>query len=89
MWFDVPILSYKSPEAEKIVGDAGILLSNKDDLLSVAVLAQMVATDRTLRDKIVAAQRIARGRHKARGPNASASDVDLESSIRRMALERL
>ena len=74
MWFDVPILAYKSPAAEKIVGDAGILLREKDDLLSVAVLAQMVATDRALRDRIVAAQRISRARHKANGLRAYAGD---------------
>jgi glycosyltransferase involved in cell wall biosynthesis len=89
MWFDVPILAYKSPAAEKVVGEAGILLREKDDLLSVAVLAQMVATDRTLRDRIVAAQRAARGRYRARGLNVSSNDEGLRPTSRRMALERL
>ncbi len=62
MWFDVPILTYKSPAAIDAVGDAALVIREKDDLLSVAVLAQMVATDRSLREKIVTAQRVARAR---------------------------
>ena len=65
MWFDVPVLAYKSSAAQEIVGDSGILLRDKDDLLSVAVMAQIVATDKAVRERIIAAQRIARRRYES------------------------
>ncbi len=88
MWFDVPILAYKSPAAEQVVGDAGILLREKHDLLSVAVLAQTITTDRSLHDKIVAAQRIARGRFKAIADTAAANNEGLRSLARTATIRR-
>jgi glycosyltransferase involved in cell wall biosynthesis len=65
MWFDVPILAYKTPISSYFIGDAGLLLTNKDDLLAVAALAQMLVTDSDLRKKIITAQRLARKRFDA------------------------
>ena len=60
MWFDVPILAYKSPIASRFVAGSGVLLTSKDDLLAVAAAAQLIVGDRALRRSIVAAQRRAR-----------------------------
>ncbi|MBD5653732.1 MAG: glycosyltransferase, partial [Candidatus Eremiobacteraeota bacterium] len=62
MWFDVPVLAYGSEIARTVLGDAGVLITNKSDLLAVAALAQMLVMDRDLRASVVAAQRIARAR---------------------------
>jgi glycosyltransferase involved in cell wall biosynthesis len=60
MWFDVPIVAYRSPVAQWLVGPAGILINDTSDLLALAALAQTVVTDRALRAQIVAAQRTIR-----------------------------
>lgn len=59
MWFDVPVIAYATETARAVLGDAGVLLREKNDLLAVAALAQMLATDRDLRATVVAAQRAA------------------------------
>jgi glycosyltransferase involved in cell wall biosynthesis len=65
MWFDVPILAYKTPVSSCFTGGASLLLNDKDDLLAVAALAQMLVTDSDLRAKIVTAQRLVRERFDA------------------------
>ena len=60
MWFDVPILAYKSAVAQWLVGPAGILINDTRDLLAIAALAQAIVTDQTLRAQIVSAQRVVR-----------------------------
>ena len=77
MWFDVPVLAYKSTAAQEIVGDSSILFAHKDDLLSVAVLAQIVATDRGLREKVVSAQRKTRARFRYVESDGRAEDASL------------
>ncbi len=62
MWFDVPILAYASPCAKGYLAGAGILVSSKDDLLSIAALAHMLVTDRDLRTNVIAVQRERRER---------------------------
>jgi glycosyltransferase involved in cell wall biosynthesis len=57
MWFDVPIVAYKSAVAQWLVGPAGILINDTRDLLAIAALAQTVVTDDALRAQIIAAQR--------------------------------
>jgi glycosyltransferase involved in cell wall biosynthesis len=60
MWFDIPIVAYKSAVAQWLVGPAGILINDTRDLLAIAALAQTVVTDGALRAQIIAAQRVVR-----------------------------
>ncbi len=57
MWFDVPILAYRTEIAQALVGQAGVLITDKSDLLAVAALAQLLVVDPTLRKCVLAAQR--------------------------------
>ena len=57
MWFDVPIIAYKTDVSTRLVGDAGLLIADKSDLMAIATLAQIVVTDGELRRRIVRAQR--------------------------------
>jgi glycosyltransferase involved in cell wall biosynthesis len=62
MWFDVPIVAYRTAIARELVGSAGLLINDKSDLLAVAALVQMVAIDAGLRAAVIAAQRRVRER---------------------------
>jgi glycosyltransferase involved in cell wall biosynthesis len=62
MWFDVPVIAYRTAIARELVGSAGLLINDKSDLLAVAALVQMVASDATLRAAVIAAQRRVRER---------------------------
>jgi glycosyltransferase involved in cell wall biosynthesis len=62
MWFDVPVIAYRTETARALVANAGLLVNDKSDLLAIAALAHIVASDRELREKIVAAGRIERAR---------------------------
>ena len=57
MWFDVPVLAYRSSAVPETLGEAGLMFSEKTDLLQLAVLARLIVTDAPLRHKILAAQR--------------------------------
>ena len=57
MWFDVPILAYKSTATPETLGEAGLLFSKKDNLLQVAALAKLLIRDENLRAKMCVAQR--------------------------------
>jgi glycosyltransferase involved in cell wall biosynthesis len=60
MWFDIPILAYKTPTSSLLLGDSGVLINDKSNLPVVAGLAQMIVSDADLRSRIVRAQRRAR-----------------------------
>jgi glycosyltransferase involved in cell wall biosynthesis len=62
MWFDVPIVAYRTAIARELVGPCGLLINDKSDLLAVAALIQIVATDPALRAQTIAAQRRVRER---------------------------
>ncbi len=62
MWFDVPVIAYKTPTVDELVAPSGLVLTDKSDPISIAALAQMVVHDRTLRERIVKAQRNVRSR---------------------------
>ncbi len=66
LWFDVPAIAYRTETARAIVGNAGLLVNDKSDLLAIAALAHIVASDRELRASIVAAGRIERARFDRR-----------------------
>jgi glycosyltransferase involved in cell wall biosynthesis len=57
MWFDVPVLAYKSTAMPEVLGEAGLLFTRKDDLVQVAALAKLLIRDENLREKICTAQR--------------------------------
>lgn len=57
MWFDVPILAYKSSAVPETLGKAGLMFNTKDDLVQVAALAKLMVRDETLRLKVTKAQR--------------------------------
>jgi glycosyltransferase involved in cell wall biosynthesis len=56
MWFDVPVLAYKSSAVPETLGAAGIMFTEKR-LPELAALAHMLVEDRALRRTVIAAQR--------------------------------
>ncbi len=57
MWFDIPILAYKSSAVPETLGEAGLMFTSKDDLAMVAALAKILVQDESLRSKVIKAQR--------------------------------
>lgn len=57
MWFDIPILAYKSSAVPETLGEAGLMFTSKDDLAMVAALAKILVQDEILRSKVIKAQR--------------------------------
>ena len=56
MWFDIPVLAYKSSAVPETLGEAGILFNTKDDLVQVAALAKLMVKDWRLRKTVLKAQ---------------------------------
>jgi glycosyltransferase involved in cell wall biosynthesis len=57
MWFDIPILAYKSTAIPETLGEAGLMFTSKDDLPQVAAAAKILVRDENLRLKVIKAQR--------------------------------
>ncbi|MBW4609164.1 MAG: glycosyltransferase family 4 protein [Hassallia sp. WJT32-NPBG1] len=57
MWFDIPILAYKSTAIPETLGEAGLMFTSKDDLAKVAAAGKMLVRDEDLRAKVIKAQR--------------------------------
>jgi glycosyltransferase involved in cell wall biosynthesis len=57
MWFDVPVLAFRSSAVPETLGEAGVMFADKGNLTELAALAHLTVTDRELRGKIIAAQR--------------------------------
>ena len=57
MWFDVPVLAYKSSAVPETLGDASMMFNAKEDMTSVAALAKLLVRDQELREKVLRAQR--------------------------------
>src|ERR687886_269563 len=57
MWFDIPVLAYKSSAVPETLGEAGLMFTSKDDLVMVAALAKILVQDEILRSKVIKAQR--------------------------------
>jgi glycosyltransferase involved in cell wall biosynthesis len=53
MWFDVPVLAYKSSAVPETLGEAGLMFTSKDDLVQVAALAKILIKDNLLRSKVI------------------------------------
>ena len=56
MWFDIPVLAYKSTAVTETLGQAGILFNDKQDLAKVAALAKLCVHDDQLKVTILQAQ---------------------------------
>jgi glycosyltransferase involved in cell wall biosynthesis len=56
MWHDVPLLAYSTPSAAKLLGRAGLLFRQKNDLVAAAATAKLLIRDKQLRGKVLAAQ---------------------------------
>ncbi|BDA75726.1 hypothetical protein CAL7716_098920 [Calothrix sp. PCC 7716] len=56
MWFDIPILAYKSTAIPETLGEAAFMFTSKDDLPQIAALAKLTVRDQKLREKIIKAQ---------------------------------
>jgi glycosyltransferase involved in cell wall biosynthesis len=57
MWFDVPILAFKSSAVPETLADAGLMFTDKTDMAGLAALAHLVVGDSALREKLIRAQR--------------------------------
>jgi len=57
MWFDIPVLAYKSSAVPETLGEAGIMFISKEDLVSVAALAKLLVREEDIRIKVLRAQR--------------------------------
>jgi glycosyltransferase involved in cell wall biosynthesis len=56
MWFNVPVLAYKSSAIPETLEKAGLMFNTKEDLVQVAALAKLLVHDYDLRDKVINAQ---------------------------------
>lgn len=57
MWFDTPVLAYRSSAVPETLGEAGVMFTSKTDLREIAALAKLMIYDDKLRKKVLAAQR--------------------------------
>jgi glycosyltransferase involved in cell wall biosynthesis len=57
MWFDVPVLAFKSSAIPETLGDAGLMITSKANVEGIAALAHLLVTDVQLREKAIIAQR--------------------------------
>jgi glycosyltransferase involved in cell wall biosynthesis len=57
MGFGVPVFAFGNPVSRRVLGDAGILFSDKRDPRALAGVAAMILTDRSLRDTLLEGQR--------------------------------
>lgn len=63
MWFDIPVLAYKSSAIPETLAEAGLMFTCKKDMLSIASLVNIVLNDSNLQDQIINAQRVVRSRY--------------------------
>ncbi|MEY2497397.1 MAG: hypothetical protein QOD12_953, partial [Verrucomicrobiota bacterium] len=57
MWFNVPVLAFKSSAVPETLGDAALTFLDKSDSRVPAALARLLVTDASLREKMIRAQR--------------------------------
>lgn len=57
MWFDIPILAYSSSAIPETLGGAGVVLTDKTDLRTMAATAKILADHAELRTQVLNAQR--------------------------------
>jgi glycosyltransferase involved in cell wall biosynthesis len=57
MWFDIPILAFRSSAIPETMADAGLIFGDKNDLILIAALAMKLIHDLSLRDIMISRQR--------------------------------
>jgi glycosyltransferase involved in cell wall biosynthesis len=57
MWFDVPIIAFKSSAVPETLADAGLMFTDKNDMPALAALAHLLVKGSALRETLVRAQR--------------------------------
>jgi glycosyltransferase involved in cell wall biosynthesis len=57
MWFDVPVLAFRSTAVPETLGEAGLLFTDKSSFESLAGLALLLVHNNELRGKVTRAQR--------------------------------
>ena len=60
MWFDVPVLAFRSSAIPETMGDAGLMFNEKSDLGLLAALAMKIINDEPLKATIISKQRLHR-----------------------------
>jgi glycosyltransferase involved in cell wall biosynthesis len=60
MWWDVPVVAYRSSAIPETLGDAGVLLTHKHDPQAVARAVHRVITDVSFRAEVIERQRARR-----------------------------
>jgi glycosyltransferase involved in cell wall biosynthesis len=60
MWFDVPVLAFKSSAVPETLAGAGIMFTTKQNWVEVAALAKIIVRDTEIRGKIIKQQRMRR-----------------------------
>jgi glycosyltransferase involved in cell wall biosynthesis len=56
MWFNIPILAFKSTATPETLGPSGLLFTAKQDEEKLAALAYVLVRDEELRRKLLASQ---------------------------------
>ena len=89
MWFDLPVLAFKSSAVPETLGRAGFLLST-NDLIEAAAAAYQLVTDDALRHQVIAAQRNERNRFLPERGLAQVAEVArrLESAHAEITIEQ-
>ncbi|KJR43373.1 group 1 glycosyl transferase [Candidatus Magnetoovum chiemensis] len=60
MWFDVPVLAFKSSAVAETLGNAGIIFTSKDDFIKIAALSKVLIHNKKLKEKVLTFQRARR-----------------------------
>jgi len=62
MWFDIPVLAYRSSAVPETMGESGVVFSDKTNLKEIAELADKILRDEKMRDSVVISQRKVRSK---------------------------
>jgi glycosyltransferase involved in cell wall biosynthesis len=57
MWFDVPVLAFRSSAVPETLGNAALMFADKADLRALAALAKIIVDDKTLQATLIRKQR--------------------------------
>ena len=57
MWFDLPVLAFRSTAVPETLEQAGIMFTEKTEMRQIAALAFQLMHDGALRDRVIRAQR--------------------------------
>jgi glycosyltransferase involved in cell wall biosynthesis len=80
MWFDVPVLAYRSTATPETLGRAGVTFERKDDLRAVATLAKLLTRD----DEPLRRRTIAAGRERREAFTPARVQLILDELLARM-----